>query len=309
MSSIVTITLNPAIDKSTTVTELVQDKKMKCSPPLFEPGGGGVNVARAIKKLGGNAIAVYLAGGYTGNFFSHLLEEEGIATKEVLIAQHTRENLIVLDKNGNKQYRFGMPGPAISSKEWQQLLLVIEKMDSISFLVASGSIPAGVPADIFARIGSIAKKKNAKYIVDTSGEALIHAVDKGVYLLKPNLAELSSLAGKEWIDDKEAEQTAKEIIRKESCEVIVVSMGEKGAMLVTKNEVHRIKAPLVERKSTVGAGDCMVAGIVLSLSNKKDLLQAVQYGVACGTAATMNPGTELCKSEDVEKIYTDIIET
>ena len=307
MPSIITITLNPAIDKSTSVTELAADKKMRCSQPLFEPGGGGVNIARAIKKLGGNANAVYLAGGYTGKFFKQLLDKEDINSFAIEIAGHTRENLVVLDKKNNCQYRFGMPGPEIADQEWKQLLKILDESEDVSFMVASGSIPTGVPDDIFARISTIAKKKNAKFIVDTSGQSLKHALQEGVFLVKPNLGELSSLVGKEWIDFSEVEATARQIINENKCEVVVVSMGAEGALLVTANETARVTPPAAERKSTVGAGDSMVAGMVLSLSKGWSLVQAVQFGVASGTAATMNPGTELCKKEDAEKLYKMII--
>lgn len=306
MPSILTITLNPAIDKSTSVAAMVSEKKLSCSTPLFEPGGGGINVARAIKKLGGNATALYLAGGYTGKFFTQLLDKEHIPSEVIEIAAHTRENLIVLDSAANQQYRFGMPGPTVTQNEWEALIHFIEQVDSIDFIVASGSLPQGVPTNIFATIAAIAKKKKAKCIVDTNGEALQAAVAEGVFLIKPNLGELSALVGKETLGPTEIVSAAREVIAKGQCEFVMVSMGPAGAMLVTQNEAITIATPPVKRMSTVGAGDSMVAGIVFSLANGKTILQSAQYGVACGTAATMNPGTELCKVEDAEKLYSII---
>jgi len=307
MPSIVTITFNPAIDKSTSINALIPEKKLKCTPPVFEPGGGGINVARAIKKLGGNATAIYFAGGYSGKFLNQLLDHDEINSIVIETKQHSRENLIVLDTSANLQYRFGMPGPVIEENEWKQCLELIEKITDAEYIVASGSLPAGVPTDIFARIADIAKTKKAKFIVDTSGDALKYAVNEGVYLLKPNLGELSSLAGKEELKgNEEVVDVARDLINKGKCEVIVVSMGAAGALLITKNEVHQIITPPVKKNSTVGAGDSMVAGMILSLSRQKTLLEAVQYGVACGTAATMNAGTQLCKLEDVEKLFAII---
>jgi len=306
MPAIVTITFNPAIDKSTTISTLVPEKKLKCTPPVFEPGGGGINVARAIKKLGGNATAIYLAGGYSGKFLNQLLEEDHIHSIVIETAQHSRENLIVLDISSNLQYRFGMPGPVTNENEWKKVLDEIEKMTDVDFIVASGSLPSGVPKDIFARIADISKRKKAKFIVDTSGEALKDAVNEGVYLLKPNLSELSFLAGKEELNGNEVEDVAKNLIIKGKCEVIVVSLGATGAMLVTKDETHHIIPPPVKKNSTVGAGDSMLAGFVLSLSENKSLLEAAQYGVACGTAASMTYGTQLCRLSDAEKLYAEI---
>jgi 6-phosphofructokinase 2 len=306
MSSIITITFNPTIDKSTSVAALMPERKLKCTEPVYEPGGGGINVSRAIKKLGGESTAVYLAGGYSGKSFTNLLDKEFISSIIIETADSTRENLIVVEKTSNQQYRFGMPGPSVQEHEWRKCLVAIENVKDVDYIVASGSLPRGVPIDIFARIATIAKKKNAKFIVDTSGEALKNAVNEGVYLIKPNLGELSSLVGKEELNIELVDDVARTIIDKGNCEVIIVSMGPAGAMLVTKDTALHILPPVVIRKSTVGAGDSMVAGIVLSLSTNKTLSEAVRYGVACGTAATMNPGTELCRLQDAEDIYSMI---
>lgn len=306
MPRIITITFNPAIDKSTTITSLIPEKKLKCSPPIFEPGGGGINVARAIKKLGGNATAIYLAGGYSGKFLNQLLDEENIPSIVVETRHHSRENMIVLDNSTNLQYRFGMPGPAIYENEWKQVLSVVEELKDVEYIVASGSLPSGVPTDIFAHLAVISRIKNAKFIVDTSGEALQDAVNQGVYLLKPNLSELSALAGREELNGNQVEEVARRLIQKGKCEVIVVSLGATGAMLVTETETHHIIPPPVKKSSTVGAGDSMLAGIVLSLSENKTLLEAAQYGVACGTAACMTQGTQLCRLSDAEKLYASI---
>jgi len=306
MPKIITITFNPCIDKSTSVAALIPEKKLKCTAPKFEPGGGGINVARAIKKLGGDATAIYPAGGYTGFFFTQLVKKDGIDTIEIDTKNHTRENLIVLDESTNQQYRFGMPGQLQAEREWQQCLEAIEEVEDVAFIVGSGSLAPGVPADVFARIAEIARRKNAKLIVDTSGEALRLAVEKGVYMLKPNLAELASLVNEEEVEPGNVTAFARQLIAKGGSEVVVVSMGAAGARLVTRGESYHFLAPPVKRKSTVGAGDSMVAGIVFRLSKNENLREAVQYGVACGTAAIMNRGTELCKLEDVERLNASI---
>ena len=303
MSRIVTITFNPVIDKSTTVSSLVPEKKLRCSLPKFEPGGGGLNVSRAIKKLGGESLAIFPAGGHTGKFLEKLVESEAVDYKSVEIKNHTRENLIVLDTSNNQQYRFGMPGPKLGEEEWNACLKTLEREQNVSFIVASGSLALGVPTNIIAQIAAVAKQKGAKLIVDTSGEALQQAVQEGVFMIKPNLHELSSLVGKEEVVANEVDDVAKEIINKGQCELIIVSLGQSGAMAVTRNEIFQMTPPVVKKRSTVGAGDSMVAGIVLSLSRGKSIKEALRYGIACGTAATMNEGTELCRLEDVERLY------
>ena len=307
MSQIVTITFNPCIDKSATVPQLIPEKKLSCSEPHFEPGGGGINVARAIKKLGGEAIAIYPSGGYTGKFFNDLLAKENIPAIVIEVKNPLRENVIVLEEGSNKQFRFGFPGAKLLEHEWQKCIDAIDKINNAEFLVASGSLPEGVPDDIFARLATISKKKNLKLVVDTSKAALKHAADAGVFMLKPNLNELSSLVGRKELSIHEVEAAAKEIIEKKYCEVLVVSLGEKGAVLFSQNKELKVFPPKVEKKSTVGAGDSMVAGFVLSLSEGKNFEDALKYGVACGTAATMHPGTGLCNKKDADALYQRIV--
>jgi len=302
MPSIVTITFSPSIDKSFTVPEMVPDKKLRSSAPHLDPGGGGINVARAIKILGGQATAVFPSGGYTGKQFNRLLEDEEVPVVIIESTNETRENIVVVDESKNLQYRFGMPGTELKEGEWKEILRVIEAMEDIEYLVCSGSLPPGVPEDIYAQLAAIAKRKGSKCVVDTSGRPLHLAIEAGVYLIKPNIGELSAFAGKDFLSIDDAGAIAMAIVATGKCEVVVVSMGSAGAMLVTKDVIEIYTSPKVERKSTVGAGDSMVAGILYSLSCNKKLTDAVRYGVACGTAATMNSGTELCRKEDVEAL-------
>ena len=303
MPEIVAITFNPCIDKSTTVASILPDKKLRCTEPKFEPGGGGINVARAIKKLGGESKVIFPAGGYSGKFLKTLLDKEEVYAEIVETQTHTRENLIVLDQSSNSQYRFGMPGSKLTEAEWSACLEKLKNSRGVRFIVASGSLPPGMPVDAFVEIAAIAKKLNAKLIVDTSGEALKVAVAQGVYLTKPNINELASLAGKKELKKEEVVTTARELIARGGSEVLVVSLGPEGAILITATESIQMMPPKVERKSTVGAGDSMVAGIVLSLAKGKSMKETLQYGIACGTAATMNPGTELCTLNNVNQIF------
>ena len=306
MSNIITITFNPALDKSIAVPQMLPEKKLKCSHVKTEPGGGGINVSRAILKLGGQSEAVFLSGGYTGKQFEALLKADGVAFKAILIQKDTRENFIVFDESANLQYRFGMDGPEVMYEECMQMLTYIGQQNEISYIVASGSLPPGVPVSIFAQLAIIAKEKKAKLIVDTSGQALQHAVKEGVYLIKPNLTELAGLYGKEILDKQEIITAAQSIIQNGGCEIMMVSMGADGAMLMSATDHYWVKSPVITIHSTVGAGDSMVAGITLSLSNGLSNPDALRYAVAAGSAATMNAGTELCKKEDTERIFAQL---
>lgn len=306
MSDIITITLNPALDKSTHVDQVLPEKKLRCEEPTYEPGGGGINVSRAIKKLGGSSCAWMLVGGPSGQRICDLLGEEGVDFRAINTKNWTRENLMVMEDNSNNQYRFGMPGPELYEAEWRKCLDDLEQLPEEKkpkYVVASGSLPPGVPEDFYAQLADIAHRKNFRLIVDTSGEALIKAAGEGVYLLKPNLGELAGLAGKEMISAMEQEEIAKQVLDEGKCKVLVVSLGPRGAMLASKEGISYVVPPTMPMQSAVGAGDSMVAGIVLCLLQGGSLEDVVRYGVAAGTAATMTPGSELCRKEDAEKIY------
>lgn len=305
MSKIYTLTLNPAVDKSSSVKQVIAEHKLRCELPKFEPGGGGINVSRAIKKLGGDSVAIYPKGGPIGELMFDLLEKEKINQVTVDIEGWTRENFIVVEQENNRQFRFGMPGPSLKENEWKACLdKVSDSNKDIGYLVASGSMPDGVPHDFYGRLAKKCKDNDTRLVVDTSGEALKEAVAEGIYLLKPNVNELGQLVGRKLGNIHEQEDAAEEVIRTKKIEVLIVSLGPSGAILASKNEgIIHVAAPSVEKRSTVGAGDSMVAGIVYTISQGKSMLEAIRYGVACGTAATMNSGTELCKLEDVEHLY------
>lgn len=303
MAQIVTITFSPCIDKSATVQELIPEKKLYCSNPTSEPGGGGINVARALHKLGQQATAVFPSGGCQGELLKRLLQREGVSCIPTHCENETRENLIILERLTNKQFRFGMPGAALLENEWQSCLTQAETVADDGFIIVSGSMPEGVPLTVFDRLNDIAAMKRSKLVVDTSGESLKYAASSGAFLIKPNLGELSTLAGVGKIAMNNTAEVARKVLEQYPCEIIVVSLGPDGAMLVTDSECYRATPPEVERKSTVGAGDSMVAGIILYLHLGKSLREALNYGVACGTAATMSAGTGLCRSADVEHLY------
>lgn len=306
---IVTLTFSPAIDKSASVPKLIPEKKLSCSTPVYEPGGGGINVARAIKRIGGNATAIYLAGGYPGKFLTKLLDKEEIDGIPIQTINPTRENLVIKEIATQKQYRFGMPGAQTSPREWQNCLKVIEQLIDVDYLVISGSLPDRAPENIFSEISRFCVAKKTRLIVDTSREALSQAVKAGVFLIKPNLKELAALVGQETISKTQIKQASKELIKEHKCEAVITSLGAEGAMLVTGKISFDITPPPVKVQSTVGAGDSMLAGVVMGLYHHKNMIQSLQYGVACGTAATLNPGTELCHLRDVNRLYRIIKDT
>ena len=308
MKTIVTMTLNPAIDKSSSVAHVVPERKLYCKPPLFEPGGGGVNVSRAIKKLGGKSLLLYPAGGLTGKRLQQLLDEEGLDHRPLPIVGMIRESLVILEESTGQQYRFGMPGPKLKKIEWESFL---QKLAVIApppdYVVASGSLPPGVPPDFYAQVARVGKKKGTKTIVDVSGKALKEALEEGVFLIKPNVREFRELVGEEIKEESQIKAEAQKMVKNGRCEVLVISLGAAGALVVSEEFAEHILPPTVPIVSKVGAGDSMVAGIALSLARGNPLRESVLFGVAAGTAAVMTPGTELCRREDAERLFESMI--
>jgi 6-phosphofructokinase 2 len=300
--------MNPTIDKSSRVQNVVAEKKLSCKPPRYEPGGGGINVSRAIKKLGGESMLLYPAGGLTGERLKELLNEEGLVHRFFPIEGIIRENLVVLEESTDQQYRFGMPGPKFQQKEWEQFLSHLSDIKPApDYLVASGSLPPGVPADFYAQLARAGKNRGAKVVVDTSGDALEKAFQEGVYMIKPNIGEFRKLAGKNIKEESQIKAEARNMVDKGHCQILVISFGAAGALMVTKESSLHIRPPAVPIISKVGAGDSMVAGIVLSLFRDKPLKESVMFGVASGTAAVMTPGTQLCRKEDTQRLFEMMI--
>lgn len=299
---ILTITLNPTIDKSTSVDKIIPDSKLRCSAVKNEAGGGGINVSKALQKLNTDNIALFPAGGNIGRLLQQLLQQDHVSIHVIEVDKETRENLIVLETSTNKQYRFNMPGEEADHRVLDEVLAYITN-NKFEFIVGSGSILPGLPEDAYAQIAKVAKLSGAKFILDTSGEALETAVKEGVYMLKPNIGELAKLSRITWLENDKVEEAARKLINEGLVELIAVSMGKDGAILVSKNEAYRVPVPEVERRSTVGAGDSMVAGMVHMLAKHKPLQEVICFGVACGTAATLNEGTQLFDSDDVENLY------
>jgi len=301
---IITITMNPAIDRGASIEKIFPEKKLRCGELTIEAGGGGINVSKAVKELGGLSYAIFPAGGGNGRHIQEILTKKDIPHTAVKVLANTRENLTVVESSTNLEYRFVMPGYGLSQKEVERCYSTIAILNPLAdILVASGSLPPGVPEDFYVRLAHMAKKSGIRFVVDASGKALQLVAQEGVYLLKPNLSELASLVGEEHIELDEVKEVAKEIINKGFCKLLVVSLGEQGAILISQDHYEEIPTPHVEKVSTVGAGDSMVGGMAWMLQRKKELLEVVKFGVACGTAATMNLGTQLFNKEDAFKLY------
>jgi 6-phosphofructokinase 2 len=310
MTDIVTITPNPAVDLSISVEKIVPVAKLRSTSQRCDPGGGGINVARVIKRLGGDVSAIYSVGGVTGDLLRGLLDQAGVASRTFPIAQETREDFFVNEISTGQPYRFILPGPELVESEWQECLQLLSRLEPFPrFLVGSGSLPGGVPDDFYARVARIAKQRGAMMILDTSGRALAAAVAEGVDLIKPSLREMRELADGEPSDANEWEEAARALVRGGKVAVIALTMGHLGAALVTPDQVWRAQPLPIKPVSAVGAGDSFLGALIWQLASGADLENSFRQAVAAGAAALLNPGTELCRPDDIKRLAELVILT
>lgn len=307
MPRIVTVTLNPAVDVSTAVDRIVDTEKLRCDAPLKHPGGGGINVARVISRLGGDCLALYPAGGPLGQELRRLVALEGVRGRCVDIAGETRESFSIYEKSTGRQLRFVMPGPVISEREWQSCVEQIESCAATArYLVLSGSLPPGIPADAYAGLARAARARGIRTLLDSSGPPLRAALEAGVFLVKPSLGELRELAGRSLASETEWREAARDIVRKGQAQVVILTLGSQGALLVSEEAVMHAPALPVTVRSAIGAGDSLVGALVWALDRNAPLAEAFRYGLAAACATLASAGTGLCSAQEVEQRYRQV---
>jgi 6-phosphofructokinase 2 len=266
MKPILTLTLNPCIDASSDADTIQPIHKIRTSKESFQAGGGGINAARVINTLGGRSLAVYLSGGTTGGVLNDLVKACEISSRHVTIAGDTRISHTVYERSSGLEFRFVPQGPSVTETEWRECLRAVGEAD-FDYVIASGSLPQGMPDDFYVMIGAIAKAKGARLVLDTSGAPLKATLVKGgVYLTKPSPGEFRDYVGRDLPDDASLMEAAVEVVRSGKTEILVVSMGHEGAVMATSEGAIRMTPPAVEAVSAVGAGDSFVGAMTFALS-------------------------------------------
>jgi 6-phosphofructokinase 2 len=303
MKSIATLTMNPTIDVAYAADRVFHTHKMRTAAESYCPGGGGINVARVFVRLGGNARCYYLSGGATGPALDGLIDLHQLVRIRIPIEQPTRMAVAVHELETGKEYRFTPQGPTISEPEWRACLDLLAEMDC-GYLVASGSLPPGAPADFYARVAAIARARGVAMVLDTSGEALRQGLaGGGVLLAKPSQGELQQLVGRPLDSPDDIGGAAMALVERGQAEMVAVTMGHRGALLARREGALFLPALEVEVKSAVGAGDSFLAGMVHSLARGRDPVEAFRYGIAAGAAAVLAPGTSLAYPEDIDRLF------
>jgi 6-phosphofructokinase 2 len=302
MKPIVTLTLNPTIDGASEADVVRPIHKVRTRNERFDPGGGGINVSRVVRELGGETLAIYLAGGATGPVLDALLERRAVPRTVVPIKGHTRISQTVFETSSGLEFRFVPEGPRIAPDEAQRCLETLARSDC-DWLVASGSLPRGLDAGFYATVGAQARAKGARFVLDTSGDALRETLaGGGVFLCKPSQGEFESLVGRK-LEPGELEREAAALVASGKVTLLAITLGHEGAVLVDGDGAFRLPALPVEARSAVGAGDSFVAAMTLGLATGRSAREAFVMGLAAGTAAVLTPGSDLCRREDFERLH------
>ncbi len=304
--SILTLTLNPAIDGACETDVVRHTHKVRTSNERYEAGGGGINVSRVLNRLGSPTLACYLAGGFTGQLLDQLIEAAGLPHLSIPIADTTRVAHAVYERSTGHEYRFVPEGPHISEREWREALDRIRIAD-FSLLVASGSLAPELPEDFYVQLQLVVKEKGARMILDCSGPALAHAVKAGgLLMIKPSRGEFEALIGRTCRDMDDMAEAASALVRQGAAEIVAITLGHEGALLAHAGGTLYRMPPEVPVKSAVGAGDSFVAGMTHRLAQGWTPERAFLYGMAAGSAAVLTPGNDLCHPADVERLFAEL---
>lgn len=314
--SILTLTLNPALDLSTAVDRVEPGRKLRCDKGQYDPGGGGINVSRAIAKLGGESKALAAVGGATGDMLRSLLKQEGVAAEWFELREATRLSFVANEKATGKQFRFVLPGPTWSEQDASAFLALLERMladasSAIRYLVVSGSVPPGVPDDYHQQIAAVASRCGVRIALDTSGHALQEAAQYDrypPYIWVMDHNEALQLAGHALPDLDALENFATRLRSRSGANVVVLSLPEGGAVAVSDERPVRVMPPKVEVVSKVGAGDSFMAGLVMQHSRGKSLFEACAFAVAAAASAVTTPATDLCNGPQTHSFYKMILD-
>ena len=296
---------NPCLDVYYYTGVLKEDDTNRVNNPLLSPGGKGVNAARVIARFCSNSYLALPLGGCIGKCIKELLEKEGVSSIIVEVSRETRVNTILEQKAKGKHILVSAKGSPLSEEELERLKVTVCECYEPEVLILGGSIPPGIRETFYGEIVENFKETKTKVIVDADGELLKQATLKGPFAIKPNKYELERLVGRPLYTVDEIVKAAEDV-RNYGVEVVVVSLGKYGALCVSGECSFRVIPPQVEVRNTVGAGDSLVGGFALGIYQGKDIVEAVKFGVACGTATVMEEGTKLCQKEKVKDILNFI---
>jgi 6-phosphofructokinase 2 len=302
---IYTVTLNPALDRTVWVQKIQPDDSNRIERERRFAGGKGIDVSKVLTSFGVSNKALGFVGGFAGEELEGILLNQGVACDFIGISGETRTNIVVNDMGKRTQTVFSARGPEIKPFELMRMIHKVEKLEKPDMVIISGSLPPGVHPEIYRKLTEIVKSAGARVVLDTDGDALSVGIDGFPDVIKPNIHELSRLAGMELKEINEIIHAAQKVHEK-GVGIVLVSMGARGMLLISETDQYVASPPDVKVKNTIGAGDSAVAGFVHGLIGGRNLKEALIYAVAAGTATTLRPGTALCRKEDFLKLVPQI---
>jgi 1-phosphofructokinase family hexose kinase len=303
---IVTVTLNPSLDRTLTVPHIAFDEVLRATAVQLDWGGKGFNVSRALRALGVDSVAMGFVGGATGQMLERGLNEMGIATDFVHIVGETRTNVVVAETETERYVKVNEAGPVVQAEESAAFFdRARGRVRPGDLWVLSGSLPPGVPADFYAQLVALVQERGAKALLDTSGEPLRLGCAAGPYLVKPNTVEAEALTGQR-IDSDAAALDAVDRFLQQGIELVGLSLGADGLLLASKQQAVWARPPRVRALGPTGAGDALLAGIAWALARGLSLEEMARWGVASGTAAAVHEGVGVGTCAEVEALYEQI---
>lgn len=302
---ITTISLNPSVDRRYMVADFENGRVHRTNRYEATAGGKGLNVTRVVSALGEKVLATGLLGGKSGEFIEQELDRIGIANQFLKINGETRSCIAILTENG-EQTEILESGPTLSAEDLKRFVShYVMILEESSVIVASGSVPPGMPVTYYKHLIQLAKEKKIPFLLDTSGSALQEGIKAGPTLIKPNLEELEALVGKPLKSEEEVIDAGK-LLSQNSIEYVLISLGGDGSILIHDGAVYRVRLPKVTIKNPVGSGDSMVAGFAVGLLRGYDITQTLKLASAAGTANAMEEGTGSVDSEKVAALFDEV---
>jgi 6-phosphofructokinase 2 len=298
---VVTLTVNPAVDLSAQAASVQPGHKIRTFDERYDPGGGGINVARVVCELGGEALALFASGGVTGRFVEEMLTQEKVPWQAIAVKGASRISVTVHDQSNGQEYRFVPRGPTLGASDCIEILETLRHVEA-DWVVASGSLPPGVPPDFYAKAAGIAASRRARFALDTSGSALTATLGHGISLMKPSLSELEAIVGQKVRDLSSQMEQTKRLVQTGAAEMVALTLGADGAIIATADRVLRSPALPVSERTGVGAGDSFLAGLVFGLAGGRTPEDALKLAIACGAVAVQGSGTAQVRRAAVEAL-------
>ena len=303
---IATVTLNPSLDRIVSVDGFSLGSTLATSGARQVAGGKGINVARVIKVLGGEAIATGFLGGPTGELMETILREEGLKAEFVRIKGTTRSNLTILDPTSKTETHLMEPGPKVDKKELGQFKRKFKRIIAGSkFLALSGSLPLGVKQNFYAELVQLAKEEGVRTVLDSRGEALLEGIKASPFMVKPNRRELEEIAGEKLHRRKDMIKVIRSLLDK-GIEIVALSLGREGAVVASNERIWSVSPPEIKVVNSVGSGDALVTGLIYSFTKGAGMEEAIRLGMACALSNALISGAGLCRKEAIEKFYPRI---